>query len=244
MMNPEPYASITWPAPRGMKNRSNGSCEGCRSRRNDGAAAGVGRLLGGEVRPRRHAPDQGREEQAGVPHGGNLTRLTRVGLACRSAPQAQRRVQSIRMGTGRGASRSLRATHPGACAMPRMTRRHASLVCVFLSVTGAGRAAAQGPTKAQPRLAATARAASGDAAAALGADSLNNLKFRNLGPSVGGGRVAAVVGIPGQPNVYYVGAGAGGVWKTSDGGNAWTAVFAAQPTASIGAIALAPSNPN
>ena len=128
--------------------------------------------------------------------------------------------------------------------MPRMTRRHASLVCVFLSVTGAGRAAAQGPTKAQPRLAATARAAPGDAAAALGADSLNNLKFRNLGPSVGGGRVAAVVGIPGQPNVYYVGAGAGGVWKTSDGGNAWTAVFADQPTASIGAIALAPSNPN
>ena len=77
-----------------------------------------------------------------------------------------------------------------------------------------------------------------------GADSLNNLKFRNLGPSVAGGRVAAVVGVPGDRNVYYVGAAAGGVWKTIDGGDSWEAVFKDQPTASIGAVALAPSNPN
>src|SRR6266550_3871211 len=77
-----------------------------------------------------------------------------------------------------------------------------------------------------------------------GADSLNNLKFRNLGPSVAGGRVFAVVGVPGDRNVYYVGAAAGGVWKTIDGGDSWEAVFKDQPTASIGAVALAPSNPN
>src|SRR6266550_1373583 len=77
-----------------------------------------------------------------------------------------------------------------------------------------------------------------------GADSLNNLKFRNLGPSVAGGRVAAVVGVPGDRNVYYVGAAAGGVWKTIDGGDSWEAVFKDQPTSSIGAVALAPSNPN
>ena len=82
------------------------------------------------------------------------------------------------------------------------------------------------------------------AAAPLPADSLNNIKFRTLGPSVGGGRVTAVAGISGQPNVYYVGAAAGGVWKTTDGGNSWEAIFADQPTSSIGAIALAPSNPN
>ncbi len=82
------------------------------------------------------------------------------------------------------------------------------------------------------------------AAAAPVADSLNNFKFRNLGPAVAGGRVAAVVGVPGQPNIYYIGAGGGGVWKTTDGGNSWDAVFKDQPTASIGAIALAPSNPN
>ncbi|HXL51897.1 MAG TPA: glycosyl hydrolase, partial [Gemmatimonadales bacterium] len=83
-----------------------------------------------------------------------------------------------------------------------------------------------------------------DAAPVGGADSLNNLKFRNLGPSVAGGRVAAVVGVPGDRNVYYVGAAAGGVWKTTDGGDSWEAVFKDQPTSSIGALALAPSNPN
>src|SRR5260221_3304561 len=75
-------------------------------------------------------------------------------------------------------------------------------------------------------------------------DPLENLKFRNLGPAVGGGRVAAVVGIPGKPNVYYAGAAGGGVWMTQDGGLSWKAVFEKESTASIGAIALAPSNPN
>jgi len=75
-------------------------------------------------------------------------------------------------------------------------------------------------------------------------DIFENVKFRNLGPAVGGGRVAAVAGIPGNPNVYYIGAGGGGVWKTVDGGLSWKAIFEKQPTASIGAIALAPSNPS
>src|SRR6266704_1100594 len=60
----------------------------------------------------------------------------------------------------------------------------------------------------------------------------------------GGGRVAAVAGVPGDRNVYYVGAAAGGAWKTTDGGDSWEAVFKDQPTASIGAVAIAPSNPN
>jgi photosystem II stability/assembly factor-like uncharacterized protein len=75
-------------------------------------------------------------------------------------------------------------------------------------------------------------------------DVFANLKFRNLGPAVAGGRVTAVVGIPGDPNVYYVGAAAGGVFKTTDGGITWNPIFAKQSTASIGAIALAPLNPN
>src|SRR5689334_1636498 len=75
-------------------------------------------------------------------------------------------------------------------------------------------------------------------------DWLENVKFRNLGPAVGGGRVAAVTGVPGEANIYYVGAAGGGVWKTVDGGISWKAVFEKESTASIGAIALAPSNPN
>jgi photosystem II stability/assembly factor-like uncharacterized protein len=75
-------------------------------------------------------------------------------------------------------------------------------------------------------------------------DPLENMKFRNLGPAVGGGRVTTVVGIPGKPNVYYVGAAGGGVFMTQDGGLSWKPIFEKESTASIGAIALAPSNPN
>ncbi|MGC1105571.1 MAG: hypothetical protein WA876_03465 [Candidatus Acidiferrales bacterium] len=76
------------------------------------------------------------------------------------------------------------------------------------------------------------------------ADPLANLKFRDLGPAAAGGRVAAVAGVPGDPNVYYVGAGGGGVWKTVDGGLTWKAILDHAKTASIGAIAVAPSNPS
>jgi photosystem II stability/assembly factor-like uncharacterized protein len=70
------------------------------------------------------------------------------------------------------------------------------------------------------------------------------MHFRQLGPAVGGGRVCCVVGIPGQPDVYYVGAAGGGVWKTTDGGFSWTPIFQHYSTESIGALALAPSDPN
>ncbi|MGB9430299.1 MAG: glycosyl hydrolase, partial [Gammaproteobacteria bacterium] len=75
-------------------------------------------------------------------------------------------------------------------------------------------------------------------------DVFHNLKFRNLGPAIAGGRVTATVGVPGNPNIYYVGAAGGGVWKTVDGGLHWTAIFTKQDTSSISNIALAPSNPN
>ncbi|HEX5206279.1 MAG TPA: hypothetical protein VFW10_00630 [Steroidobacteraceae bacterium] len=75
-------------------------------------------------------------------------------------------------------------------------------------------------------------------------DVFAHLKFRNLGPAIAGGRVAAVAGIPGDPLVYYVGAGGGGVFKTVDGGLNWKPVFDHEETSSIGAIAVAASNPN
>lgn len=75
-------------------------------------------------------------------------------------------------------------------------------------------------------------------------DVLKNLKFRNLGPAVAGGRVTSVTGVPGDPETYYVGAASGGVYKSTDGGTSWAPVFKNEATASIGDIALAPSNPN
>src|SRR5207245_7072524 len=129
----------------------------------------------------------------------------------------------------------------GVRPMRRLALRQASLCSTLLWATLALAAPAQGRGRAKQR---PVPAPTSAAAVTAGADSLNNVKFRKLGPSVGGGRVAAVVGVPGDRSTYYVGAAAGGVWKTTDGGDSWEAVFKDQPTASIGAVALAPSNPN
>ncbi|HUE67273.1 MAG TPA: hypothetical protein VMP38_03750 [Candidatus Acidoferrum sp.] len=69
------------------------------------------------------------------------------------------------------------------------------------------------------------------------------LAWRMIGP-FRGGRTRAVAGVPSQPSVFYIGAVNGGVWKTDDAGRTWRPIFDAQPTQSIGAIAVAPSDPN
>jgi photosystem II stability/assembly factor-like uncharacterized protein len=70
----------------------------------------------------------------------------------------------------------------------------------------------------------------------------SNLHFRYIGPA--GNRTDAIAGIPGDPLVYYAGAASGGVWKTTDGGVHWAPLFDAQAVQSIGALAVAPSDPN
>ena len=59
-----------------------------------------------------------------------------------------------------------------------------------------------------------------------------------------GGRTRAACGVPTQPNVFYMGQVNGGVWKSDDYGRTWTPIFDQEPTQSIGAIAVAPSDPN
>jgi photosystem II stability/assembly factor-like uncharacterized protein len=69
------------------------------------------------------------------------------------------------------------------------------------------------------------------------------LRWRDIGP-FRGGRTVGAAGIPDQPNVFYIGVNNGGVWKTDDYGRTWKPIFDDQPTGSIGAIAIAPSDPN
>lgn len=71
----------------------------------------------------------------------------------------------------------------------------------------------------------------------------SGLHWRMVGP-FRGGRTVSVTGIAGQPNVYYFGSVGGGVWKTTNGGVTWSPIFDAEPVASVGAIAIAPSDPN
>ncbi len=69
------------------------------------------------------------------------------------------------------------------------------------------------------------------------------LRFQYMGPE-SSGRIASVVGVPGDAMTYYAGAASGGIWKTTDGAKTFEPVFDDQPVQAIGALALSASNPN
>ena len=69
------------------------------------------------------------------------------------------------------------------------------------------------------------------------------LKWRLIGP-FRAGRVTAVAGVPGDSNTYYFGTPGGGVWKSTDAGRVWEPIFDKEHVASVGAVAVAPSNPH
>ena len=73
---------------------------------------------------------------------------------------------------------------------------------------------------------------------------LANLKWRSIGPANMGGRVTDIVGVPGDPYTFYVGGADGGIFKTTNGGTTFKALFQDQAVLSIGAISIAPSDPN
>ena len=73
---------------------------------------------------------------------------------------------------------------------------------------------------------------------------LGDLEYRNIGPVNMGGRVSAIVGIPGDPNTFWVGGADGGVWKTKNGGITFEGQWQDEESYSVGALAVAPSDPN
>src|SRR5882762_9125854 len=85
---------------------------------------------------------------------------------------------------------------------------------------------------------ATAQAADFGPAQAL----LQPLHWRSIGP-FRGGRVLTVSGVPGEADHFYFGAVNGGVWETRDAGRTWAPIFDSAPVGSIGALAVAPSDP-
>ena len=80
-------------------------------------------------------------------------------------------------------------------------------------------------------------------AAAQSTELYSGMRWRQIGPTRAG-RARAVSGVASQPNVAYIGFDNGGVWRSTDYGSTWQPLFDDQSTGSIGAIAVAPSDPN
>ncbi|MFY0606800.1 MAG: glycosyl hydrolase [Cyclobacteriaceae bacterium] len=75
-------------------------------------------------------------------------------------------------------------------------------------------------------------------------DAASGLKLREIGPALMGGRISDIAIHPDQPSTWYVAAGSGNLWKTTNRGTTWTPIFDDQASYSIGTVAIDPSNPN
>ncbi len=111
--------------------------------------------------------------------------------------------------------------------MHRSVRLAATVFLTAWSVAAAQRPTKPAPAAPQPL---------------VPSEQLGQLKYRYIGPE--GNRISTVAGVVGDPNVYYAGAASGGMFKTTDGGIHWQSIFDDQPVSSVGAVAVAPSDPN
>lgn len=78
----------------------------------------------------------------------------------------------------------------------------------------------------------------------LSLEQFKNLKPRNIGPAGMSGRITSIDAVVANPNIVYVGAASGGIWKTENSGHSWKPVFDEQPIQNIGAVAIQQSNPS
>ncbi len=83
-----------------------------------------------------------------------------------------------------------------------------------------------------------------EAVSAQEAEHLAALQWREIGPALTSGRIADIAGVVQQPDTLYVATATGGVWKTTNRGTTWEPIFQNGGTASLGSVAVAPSNPN
>lgn len=116
------------------------------------------------------------------------------------------------------------------------------LPCLLLAILVTSIDAARPPAAEQApgQQAPARRASTGDAVT----DALAGLSWRSIGPANMGGRVTAILGVPGDPKTFWVAGADGGVWKTTNGGTTFDGVFEDYPVYSVGALALAPSDHN
>jgi photosystem II stability/assembly factor-like uncharacterized protein len=119
------------------------------------------------------------------------------------------------------------------------TRSCRSAVLYTVVLAGAAHAA-----HAQQPSAAPARPASVRSDTVTAATPRRQVAWRSVGPTNNAGRVSVVVGVPGNRDVYYVAGANGGIIKTTNGGTTFKPIFDKQTAGSIGAIAVAPSDPN
>src|SRR5436309_459734 len=112
----------------------------------------------------------------------------------------------------------------------------AAVLTVLIPLTSRAQGGRKPARAARPAPTPTAAAPVADTA------TFSQLRYRYIGPV--GNRVAAVAGVAGDASTYYAGAASGGIWKTNDGGIHWQPIFDDQPVQSIGALAVAPSDPN
>jgi len=96
---------------------------------------------------------------------------------------------------------------------------------------------------AAPLLAGPAPKGKPDSTPKLKAETFEGLKLRNIGPAFTSGRVGDIAIHPKQPDVWYVAAASGGLWKTLNGGITWASIFDEQPSYSIGCVSLDPRDP-
>ena len=78
----------------------------------------------------------------------------------------------------------------------------------------------------------------------LASEAMTQIAFRSLGPSLTTGRISDVAVDPKNPNVWYIAAASGNLWKTENRGNTWTAIFEDQASYSLGAVTVDPKDSN